>query len=156
MMVRFRRAQTLSMELVWTSLPHELFGLALHGLVLVGQVFQAGISAVLVGVDRAAVLNADENPSLHHVRILRWHGHPNQLALAPAECQRRSLAHRYASHSQLLELMPVGFLASEVLLIGLHHTRQERILVATGLLGAMEYVPGCLLGPVQRFRELQR
>ena len=135
---------------------HELLGLVPHGLVLVGQVLQAGVGSVLVGVDRAAVLDVVENLSLHHVRIRRKHGHRYHLALAPAQSQHRLLSHRSTAHLQLLGLVLVGLLASEVLLVGLHHAREERLLVAARLLDAMEHVPGRLLRPVQLLRELQR
>ena len=50
----------------------------------------------------------------------------------------------------------VGFLASDVLLVGLHNPRQKRLLVATRLLDALEHVPGRLLWPIQLLGELQR
>lgn len=63
-----------------------------HDLVLVGQLSQPGVRAVLVGVDRAAVLHVIENLSMHHVRIGRGHGHHDHLPLSPAHSLHRRLA----------------------------------------------------------------
>ena len=52
--------------------------------------------------------------------------------------------------------MLVGFLASHVLLVGLDHSRKKGLLVAAGLLDAMEHVPGRLLRPIQLLGELER
>ena len=136
--------------------PEEFLGAVPHRLVVVGQILQAEISAMLVAVDDAAVRHMVVDLPLHHVRVRRRHRHRDDLPLALAHSQNWLLAHRTPTSCELLGRVLFGFLAPHALLVGLDHSRKKELLVAAGLLDAMEHVPGRLLRPIQLLGELQR
>ena len=135
---------------------NELLGLVLHGLVLVGQVVQPRVGAMLVGVDRAAVGDMLVDLSLHHVRARGRHGQSHDVSLSLAHSQDCLLANRSPSKMELPGFVLVELAASDILLVGLHHAGEKRLLVAARLLDPLEHVPGRLLRPIQLLGELQR
>ena len=102
-----------------------LLGLVSHRLVLVGQALQPDVCAVLVRVDRAAVQDVLEDLSLLHVSVRGRHGHSHDLPVPLAHSQHWLLANRPSTQIALPGLVLVGFLSTDVLLVGLDHAGEK-------------------------------